>query len=73
MTSVSILMSKSVRGNNTEDISAERGPTGVTKFEPDIERAFIEVNFMEDGNSKMYNNFGKKEVDERVRELNEVQ
>ena len=42
----------------------------MTRFEHDVKQAFIEVNFMEDGDSKMYDTFGKKEVDKRVPELN---
>ena len=71
MTSVNILRATSMREVDTDDISDVRSPTSVTRFEHDVERAFIEVNFMEDGTSEMYDTFGKKEVDERVRELNQ--
>ena len=46
-------------------------PTSVTKFEPVVERAFTQVNFMGDGTSEMYDTFDKNEVGKRVRELNQ--
>ena len=72
VTSVNILMATAMCDEDTKDIPAWQGFIGVTEFEPDVNRAYLEVNFTEDGSSELYNTLGKKDVDKRMRELSEA-
>ena len=58
VTSNNILMATSMRDDNTEDISAEQGPTGVTKFESEVTTKLYLVELMDkDGNRKIVKAF----------------
>ena len=71
MTSVNVMMATGMRDNDTKDIPASRSPTVESEFEPGVKRTYVKVNFTEDGYFELYNTFGKKDVNERIRELNE--
>ena len=71
VTSINILVATSECGNGAKDTSVGRGLTSATKVEPNVEHILIKVNFMKDVNSEIDNTFVKKEVNKRVRELDE--
>ena len=60
MTSVNVMMTTGMRDNDTKGIPAWRGSTGESEIEPDVERAYVQVNFTEGENFELCNTFGKK-------------